>query len=445
MIRGFRNLKYSVLLKERLDKIITEMETSSSLFCVHPKTDFTRNRKLSFNTLVHFLLGIRGNSLNKELYDYFKDSESILTTSAFVQQRKKLLPEAMEYLLKEFNNICDDSKTLYGYHIYAVDGSDINIAKNPNSESYVSNGQNEGYNQLHLNALYDILNRTYKDCIIQPRPQMNESRACIDMIKRFSFQEKNLLLADRGYGAMNLFEHIHRADSIDYLIRVKNDFIKEIKALPMGELDTTVSFELRTTQTKADKTAYANGTAKWIAGNSKYGKYKKDVTWDFESPCSMTLRVVRFKITEDTYETIVTSLNRFEFPIERIKELYHLRWGIETSFRELKYAIGLVNFHAKKEDFIRQEIFARLVMYNFCERITLHVVIEQSDKRTHTYQVNYTMGIHICVDYFRHHGKEPPPDIEKSIARYILPVRKGRSDKRKLKPKSAVFFLYRVA
>lgn len=95
---------------------------------------------------------------------------------------------------------------------------------------------------------------------------------------------------------------------------------------------------------------------------------------------------------EFSNHTIVTSLNRFEFPIKRIKELYHLRWGIETSFRELKYTIGLVNFHAKKEDFIRQEIFARLVMYNFCARITLYVVIEQSDKRVHTHQVNYTMG-----------------------------------------------------
>ncbi|RHQ11110.1 hypothetical protein DW981_10495 [Clostridium sp. AM49-4BH] len=26
-----------------------------------------------------------------------------------------------------------------------------------------------------------------------------------------------------------------------------------------------------------------------------------------------------------------------------MKEIYHLRWGIETSFRELKYAIGLTS------------------------------------------------------------------------------------------------------
>jgi hypothetical protein len=47
----------------------------------------------------------------------------------------------------------------------------------------------------------------------------------------------------------------------------------------------------------------------------------------------------------------------------KIKEIYALRWGIETSFRELKYAIGLSNFHAKKVAYIKQEIFARLTLF----------------------------------------------------------------------------------
>ena len=48
-------------------------------------------------------------------------------------------------------------------------------------------------------------------------------------------------------------------------------------------------------------------------------------------------RVVRFKISDDTYESIITNLDESEFNIQDIKELYHLRWEIETSYRELKY------------------------------------------------------------------------------------------------------------
>ena len=35
------------------------------------------------------------------------------------------------------------------------------------------------------------------------------------------------------------------------------------------------------------------------------------------------------------YETIATSLDPEVFPSDSIKQLYHMRWGIETSFREL--------------------------------------------------------------------------------------------------------------
>lgn len=34
---------------------------------------------------------------------------------------------------------------------------------------------------------------------------------------------------------------------------------------------------------------------------------------------------------------------------------YHLRWDIETSFRELKYALGGISFHSKKDDFIQMD------------------------------------------------------------------------------------------
>ena len=54
-----------------------------------------------------------------------------------------------------------------------------------------------------------------------------------------------------------------------------------------------------------------------------------------------------------------------------------MRWGIETSFRDLKYTLGLLHLHSKKVDFVHQEIFAKLTMFNFCQLITQSVVIQQ--------------------------------------------------------------------
>ena len=57
-----------------------------------------------------------------------------------------------------------------------------------------------------------------------------------------------------------------------------------------------------------------------------------------------------------------------------------MRWGEETSFRELKYAIGLNALHAKKRELIQQEIYARMLMYNFCQRIVQEIKIPKKDR-----------------------------------------------------------------
>ena len=89
-----------------------------------------------------------------------------------------------------------------------------------------------------------------------------------------------------------------------------------------------------------------------------------------------------------------------------------------------------------------QEIYARLILYNYCEIITMHVAVQQKDTK-HVYQMNYTIAIHICRYFLR--NDISPPDVEKLIQKNLLPVRHGRSDPRKVKPKSMVSFLYRVA
>ena len=142
------------------------------------------------------------------------------------------------------------------------------------------------------------------------------------------------------------------------------------------------------------------------------------------------------------YENIITNLPADEFPLEEIKQIYHYRWGIETSFRELKYTVGLLHFHAKKTEHILQEIFARLTMYNFSELITSHAII-QKQNRKYTYKTNFSVAVHICRQFFL--GNVSPPDVEALIARHVSPIRPGRSRPRILSAKNAVSFIYRVA
>ena len=79
--------------------------------------------------------------------------------------------------------------------------------------------------------------------------------------------------------------------------------------------------------------------------------------------------------------------------MEELKELYHLRWDEEISFRELKHIIGAVDFHSTIVEYVTHELWARLLLYNFCSRITSLVVVRQNETE-HEYQVNFTMAYH---------------------------------------------------
>lgn len=155
-----------------------------------------------------------------------------------------------------------------------MDGSGISIATDPDAPTYVENGSLAGYNSFHLNALYDLCNKTYVDAIIEPRPAHSEVRSARDMILRQRF-DKSLLIENSGYGSLNLMEHINRKEGLDYLIRVKEGWISETAALPMEELDTNISFEIRSTQRNVDKELYRAGKAKYIAGPSKSARKKR--------------------------------------------------------------------------------------------------------------------------------------------------------------------------
>lgn len=435
--------EYANFIKGKLDSVLSEMNQYLWLFVNNPEKDFTRKRKLDFKEMLNILLSIGGNSLKLELLKYFSYDVETATCSAFVQQREKILPEALEFLFHRFTSSAVTPNYYNGFRMLAVDGSDLSIAHNPNdTKNYFRTTDNaKGYNLLHLNAMYDLCSRVYVDAIVQSGRERNELKSLTDMVDRSDIKERTIIIADRGYESYNIFEHIEKKNW-NYVIRVKdihsNGIVSGI-SIPNKEIFdikfSTLLTRRNTKEVKAHSEKY-----KFMPANQKFdylpigdkGTYPVD------------LRVVRFPISENSYEVIITNLPKAEFPIEKIKEIYQMRWGIETSFRELKYAIGLTSFHSKKATYILQEIFSRLTMYNFCEIITMHVVIQQKDRK-YSYQVNFTIAISICLHYFRCRNTVSPPNVEALIQKNILPIRNGRKDPRKVRTKSSVSFIYRVA
>lgn len=436
-------MEFCTRVKQVLRAKMREVAAYSWLFVRNPGRDFTRDRKLSFQTTLECLITMESGSLQKELLSLFQYDLHTPTASALIQQRAKILPETLDFLFHNFNDAFPSYKTYRGYRLLACDGADVNIAHNPaDAENYFQSKPGEkGFNQLHLNAMYDLCSRRYTDAIIQPGRYCNEYRAMTDMIDRCKSGNKTIFLADRGYEAYNIFAHAEQRNMY-YLIRVRDGerqcMVSSFPLPRQEEFDQEIHLILTRKQTNTVKASCK--PYKFLPSNSTF-----DYLDLYANPFyPISFRVVRFPITADSFECVITNLPPDEFPSDELKKLYAMRWGIETAFRELKYAIGLSHFHAKKVAYIQQEIFARLLLYNFCEIITTHVVITQKDSK-HSYQANFTLAIHICRFFLRSLPNRAPPDVAALIRKNLLPVRPGRSDPRKVKPKSFVSFLYRVA
>ena len=167
------------------------------------------------------------------------------------------------------------------------------------------------------------------------------------------------------------------------------------------------------------------------------------------------------KVMRSCFRTSVFLIARHHFRLDFRKDRRHrnrivqrdlvqkksTKSGLEELFRSGFFVPGLRTFlsYSKKRDYIKQEIWARLILFNFCHAIIAETVPRHvKPNKKHIYQINISRAICICRQFLAAKEKAPP-DIESLISRELLPIRTGRSDPRKVKTQSAVSFLYRIA
>ena len=109
-------------------------------------------------------------------------------------------------------------------------------------------------------------------------------------------------------------------------------------------------------------------------------------------------RVIRFKLSSGEYECLLTDLPESEFDTETIKEIYAKRWGIETSFRLLKYSIDIVHLHSKKYSLIMQEIVAKLLMFNVYS-LMVHTIPDRYLASGNIFRTNFNQAVGVLRDF----------------------------------------------
>lgn len=434
-------------IKNTLNHSIANVISLKENFVKDNQKDFTRNSKLTFEDMIRILLQAGGQSLGKELSTYFNCDASMPTPSAFCQQRSKINFEAFQYLFRDFAKSCPASKTYKGYHILAVDGSEIYIPRNETDlETYIYNGEGKnGWNRLHLNALYDVMNHIYIDAIITPGKQVAERNSLLQMVQNLSNKMSSIIVADRGYESYELLYNLLTI-GMPFVLRIKKPGSK-VSLLTKTVLPDADEFDIDFTFKVASLDSFKGKYSKPQVEKEGYKLIQNQkfpfFTTESKKYVFPPFRVIKLQLGSKEPEYIITNLAMDMFSKEDIKRIYGMRWGIESAFRELKYDFSAMQFHSKKVEHIKQEIYAKLTMYNFCRVITENLEEKVTKGKKYLRKINFSQAVFYCKYFFL--TLIEPPQLEELILRTTSPIRPDRSFQRRVIKKQPRSFQYRIA
>lgn len=322
------------------------------------------------------------------------------TSSSFTQCRIKIRFSAFKEVFEKltgfyYNNF--SFKRYYGYRLVAIDGSVFTL---PNTEEMVKEfGENILSNtgkwiKAQVSFAVDVLNNI---CVAAEIGAYKEAEK--DQANRLfkSLGEKNLYLFDRGYFGRQFLKEVV-ATGCGFCFRLQRNACREVIAFIQGN--------------KTDSIGYIE-----VDG----GRIKVRLT----------------KILLDTGEEEYLMASLFDtktFTIGKLKALYHLRWGVEEQYKDMKYAICIENFIGKKPNSIKQEFYGNILTYNLSMMLCKPAIDRESNKKKKQfkYKTNKRALLSKIKQCFMRLFYEITNVVNlieaiiKSIAKESVPIRQGR-------------------
>jgi hypothetical protein len=383
---------------------------------------FTRKRLLTFTIVVGLLLRRILTSTQIALDGYFAmfgldKITGVPSQQSFSEARSKLKWEAFQLI---FNSNVNDiyergTKKWHGYRISAIDGSKIQLPADSNFEViFGTAGRGDSSPTAQASMLYDLLNGHIIDARIGPMSTGERKLAMehIEHLKNHASFSKELCILDRGYPSFELIEDFE-CKSVSYIMRLKSKFNVDIDEMGLGI-------------------------------------HQYSLTQKGHNPINVL--IVKFELSSGEIETLLTNLFDQDINEEVFKDLYFLRWGIETQFSIDKEKLEIENFSSKTENGIYQDFYASVYLYNMVSiaKNEMQPIIDKDrenkgNKYKYTLNINQTIGVFkdkliiALLDDDAEKRANSFMKIINSLAKKVVPIRPGRSVTRKKHPRKARF------
>lgn len=390
------------------------------------KQDFTRNRKQPFLSTLLFMINLLRKSLAVEIDGFVRQlndrlcaSVSHFTSSAFIQNRKKIDPEVFKHLtsviIKNFYTSDNkDLKLLGGMRVLACDGSIITLPFTGElKERYgvVKNISTLDIVQAKVSVLYDVLNELALDvCLDKSRASERD----LALRHRHCWQPKDLIVYDRGYPSYE-FINEHLSSGVDCLMRTRTDTSNLIKTFMASGKKSMVTL-MYPCQDKSFK-----------------GK-------PYTRKHSMQVRLIRVDLPGGETEILITSLlDSKKYPTKMFMKLYFLRWGIETFYDELKNKLKVEHFSGYSDITIRQDLYCAVFISNL-QSVIVNGLKDDLDVINAERQYNYKINANVSYGFLKNRVLEllyqkAPLDkvfkeLEELFLKHTIPIRLNRNNQR---------------
>lgn len=331
---------------------------------------FVRNRKLSVYNVIFYLFF----SSKASMFQNIASIRDALPEINFPAISKQAISKARQFidpaLFKELFYLTVDifyknipsRKRWNGYHIFAIDGSKIEL---PNSKSnFDFFGEMFSYPDPQrrftmglASIVYDVLDdyivhASFHRYLASERSAALEHLKQLDALKIF---EDSIVIFDRGYYSETLFRYF-----------VNNN-----------------RFCLMRLKEKLNISKQCNGDSiQTLSGDPKLGT------------ADIYIRVIEVTLDDGSKEYLATNLFDKSITADMFRELYFLRWPVEIKYKELKSYFKLEEFNGATTVSVFQEFYINMSLSNLAALIkyeadeTIDNTINSRQQNKYRYQAN---------------------------------------------------------
>lgn len=341
-------MDYNSLFISITTRISELLESSAFLQAYRFPNRFVRKGKLSMYHIILFLFNSTRQAMHQNLENIFHIKEvdfPDVSRQAVSKARQGIMPALFEDLFNLSANMfyqeaLNAPKKLWKgiYNVFAIDGSRLQLPNSKSnfehfSEMFSKDNPLRRWSLALASTIYDVCNDVIAHGIIMPYLSSERDAAlrhCGELEGLGILNRSSILVFDRGYYSEDMFRYFSTNGYL-CLMRLKEGF-----------------------------------------------KLSKDCKGDsvFTLPGDPTngipdvqIRVIRVDLGNGTIEYLGTNVFDSTLSEEDFKELYFLRWPIESKYYELKTQFKMEEFNGATSVSVEQEFFLTLLLSNLASLV----------------------------------------------------------------------------